>query len=267
MKNTDVKIETFCRDGAETDYFSFGSGKKVMVIIPGLSLKSVTGTAGAVIKAYGEFTDEYTVYVIDRRKNVSAGYSVSDAARDTAELLMALGISGAYFFSVSYGSMVAQQIAVDYPFLVKKLIIASGMARPCTFGRELLEEWAGYARRHEVALLNRSVVNGIYSDAFLKKFAGAFRMFENDGTDEECDLFYTYALAAANFDIYDSLEKIQCPVLVIGAYGDKVLGGDASVEIAEKLGCEYYMYGEEYGHAVYDEAPDYKQRIMNFFND
>ena len=36
-------------------------------------------------------------------------------------------------------------------------------------------------------------------------------------------------------------------------------------EIADLLGCELHIY-EDYGHAVYDEAPDYKERILEFFH-
>ena len=35
-------------------------------------------------------------------------------------------------------------------------------------------------------------------------------------------------------------------------------------EIAEKLGCEIYMY-EELGHAAYEEAKDFNKRIYEFF--
>ena len=57
-------------------------------------------------------------------------------------------------------------------------------------------------------------------------------------------------------------------MLVIGAKADRVLTPEGSVEIAEKLGgkCELYMYDEKYGHCVFDEAPDYKDRIYKFFS-
>ena len=43
---------------------------------------------------------------------------------------------------------------------------------------------------------------------------------------------------------------------------------EASIKMAEKLKaegvpCESYMY-EGCGHAVFDELPDYKQRIFDF---
>ena len=54
-------------------------------------------------------------------------------------------------------------------------------------------------------------------------------------------------------------------MLVIGAKEDKVVTAKGSEEIADKLGCEIYLYGEGYGHGVYDEAEDYKQRCLEFF--
>ena len=42
-----------------------------------------------------------------------------------------------------------------------------------------------------------------------------------------------------------------------------MVGGIASSEIAEKLGCEIYMY-EKLGHAAYEEAKDFNQRVLDF---
>ena len=52
-------------------------------------------------------------------------------------------------------------------------------------------------------------------------------------------------------------------MLVIGGRKDKIVGGQASVELAEKLGCELYMY-ENLGHAVYEGAKDFNQRVYEF---
>ena len=52
--------------------------------------------------------------------------------------------------------------------------------------------------------------------------------------------------------------------LVLGGLDDKIVGAESSFEIAEKLGCEIYMY-EELGHSAYEEAKDFNQRIFDFF--
>ena len=43
-----IEIKTAKWDGAEMDYFCFGRGEETLVIIPGLSVQSVMGSANAV---------------------------------------------------------------------------------------------------------------------------------------------------------------------------------------------------------------------------
>ena len=45
-----------------------------------------------------------------------------------------------------------------------------------------------------------------------------------------------------------------------------MVGGQASVEIAEKLGCECFLY-EDLGHAAYEEAKDFNERVLRFLKD
>ena len=75
--------------------------------------------------------------------------------------------------------------------------------------------------------------------------------------------FLILARACLTCSAYEELEQIRCPVLVIGGRRDKVVGGDAAEEIARKVGCEMYIY-EDLGHAAYEEAKDFNQRIRDF---
>ena len=77
--------------------------------------------------------------------------------------------------------------------------------------------------------------------------------------------FVTLAKACFTCNTYEELNKIKCPVFVIGGTKDKIVTGEASKEIAEKLGCEIYMY-EDLGHAAYEEAKDFNQKVLGFLN-
>ena len=94
------------------DYFSFGRGKKTFVILPGLSIQSVMGAAGAVEAGYAAFSEDFTVYVFDRRLDLPPVYRIEDMARDTAEAMRALSLSDVYLFGASQGGMIAQVIAI-----------------------------------------------------------------------------------------------------------------------------------------------------------
>ena len=77
------------------------------------------------------------------------------------------------------------------------------------------------------------------------------------------DRFAILASAILDFDCYDRLNEIKCPVLVLGGEQDRITFGEASVEIANKLNCEIQMYSE-YGHAAYEEAKDFNRRVYEF---
>ena len=83
-------------------------------------------------------------------------------------------------------------------------------------------------------------------------------------SDEEYSRFIILAEACKTFDCFDALSAVQCPVLAIGSEGDRVVTAEGSRQIADALGCELYLYGDSYGHGVYDEAPDYRERCLDF---
>ena len=187
-------------------------------------------------------------------------------ADDTASAMQALGIKNADIFGASQGGMIAQLIAARYPELVNSLVLGSTLSRINAVSDETLSRWCELAKCGDICALNREIVGKIYSERFLEQFRSAFIAAENVGTEEEINRFLILAGACRGFDIFDSLDSIRCPVLVIGSWNDRVLSGEASVEIAMKLRCPLIMY-KDYGHAVYDEAPDYKAHLLNFFHE
>ena len=88
------------------DYVKFGRGRKSFVILPGLSIHSVTRYADSIAESYKDFTDDYTVYLFDRAKDIREGYSVRDMAADTAAAMSELHIENADVFGASQGGPV-----------------------------------------------------------------------------------------------------------------------------------------------------------------
>ena len=78
--------------------------------------------------------------------------------------------------------------------------------------------------------------------------------------------FIRLANACLTCDTYGKLHRIICPTLVLGGADDKIVTGMASLEIAEKIGCEVHMY-EGLGHSAYEEAADFNQRIQRFLDE
>ncbi len=253
-------------NGNELDYAVFGKGDIPLIMIPGISIKSVILSAQSVAGAYSRYLDNHTVYMFDRRKYAQPDYNITAMASELADAMDLLGIENADFFGTSQGGMIAQQVAVNHPELVRKLVLACTAARPNEQSEEVITEWIKLANRRDIEGLCTEFVNNLYSEAFAKRFLGLVIKMHSDCTDEELDRFIMLAKAGGDFDVYDELDKIKCPTFVLGAHHDKVLTGRASDEIAEKIGCDSYMYGEPYGHAVYDEARDFKKKMFKFLN-
>ena len=258
--------ETVKVNDIEMEYFSFGSGERAFVILPGVALKSVMLSQMAIQAAYKGFAEEYTVYVFDRRKNMPDPYPVRQMAADTAEVMTALGICEADIFGASQGGMMALCIAIDHPELVHKLVIGSSTARTDKETVDGVERWVSLARKGDMQALTAELIDDLYSQSTIGKYKD-FLVHMNDGaTGEDVRRFIIQTEAIDGFDVYDELDKIICPSLVIGVEGDRVLPCEHSRRMAEKLDCELYLYGDDYAHCAFDEAPDYKQRLLDFFS-
>lgn len=260
-----VQKNTIKLQNNEMDYFTFGTGAKPFVMLPGLSVKSIMNSADGVASAYEMFAKDFTVFCFDRTKFLSENYIVEMLAEDTAEAMQLLGIKNACVFGASQGGMMAQYIAINHPELVGKLLLASTASRLNDTAVKVMTNWVEKAEANDINAFCDCFIDVLYSKAYAEKLGEFIKLAHSDVTKEDFRRFIILGMSCGTLSTYDKLESIQCPTLVIGAEDDRVLGSQASVEIAEKLGCELYLYGEGFGHCVFDEAPDYKQRIMNFF--
>lgn len=248
------------------DYARFGKGSKTLVIIPGLNLRGVKGAAIPLAFMYRIFAKDYTVYIFDRKADIPEGFTVEDIANDVALAMNALEISSADIFGVSQGGMIAQYLALNHPQLVNKLVLGVTLSRQNETVKKVVGGWIKMSENHEYDQMVTDMLKNMYSEAYIKKYRWLLPLMSKISRPKDFGRFIILAKACLTCDTYDSLERIKCPVLVLGAKEDKIVTGAASEEIAEKLNCEIYMY-EKLGHSAYEEAPDFNDRIMAFLKD
>ena len=262
-----IRIETVAADDFTMDYFRFGHGDQTLVILPGLSVESVMKFADTVAPAYASFEDRFTVYVFDRRKELPPVYTNRDIARDTAAAIRALGFDRVCLFGASQGGMIAMCIAIEQPDLVSRLILGSTSSHVTDEQFRVIDGWIQLAKAGRTEDLYLAFGKAIYPQQVFEQAKVLLTESARGVTEEDLSRFAILAEGIRGFDVTDQLGKISCPVLVIGSLDDHVLGGEASGKIAEQLkgraDCELYMY-DGYGHAVYDLAPDYKERMLDF---
>lgn len=260
-----IEIKKVVTDDFTMKYCSFGEGPKTLVMIPGLSLLSPMTFADTTAIAYKDMLQDFTIYLIDRREDMPEHYTIHDMARDTAAALKEIGIEEAYFFGTSQGGMIIQVIAIEYPKLVKKMVLGSTVSSVEGVDSELaLGKWIELAEAGEIHELNLSFSETVYSEATFRRFKKAISAMDKMVKPEDLRRFVILSKGIEGFDISSQLCNIKCPVLVIGSKMDRVFEWSRILRTAELLGCESYFY-EDYSHCVYDEAPDYKDRLMDFF--
>ena len=266
-----VSVNTCATDSFEVDYLKFGSGDKTMVILPGLSVQSVMGSADAIAQAYSQFADDYTVYLFEHRRDLPETYNVKNIAADMVKVFRELGLNDTNIFGASLGGMTGIEIALQAPDLVSKLVLGSTTA--CLSDEQYNKSigvWTELARQKNTEKLYLAFGEQVYPEDVFEQSHDALIQAASTVTDEELARFIILAEGLKGYDVTGEIGSIECPVLAMGSQDDKVLGGEATGQIAELLkdhpDCESYVYEAGYGHASYDTAPDYKDRIQKFFD-
>ncbi len=253
-------------DGGTMDYIRFGSGEKTLIMLPGLGdgLRSMKGTALPMALLYRRFAKTHTVYAFSRRNTIPQGYTTADMARDQKLAMDALGIDRAAVLGVSMGGMIAEHLAADYPEKVEQLVLVVTAAHPNPLLRESVTEWLELAKRGDHGALMESNVRRMYSEAYYRKNRWLVPVMGLLTRPKSYERFFAQGEACLCHDAYEKLPRIQAKTLVIGGERDLALGGEPSREISERIpGAQLKMY-EQWGHALYEEATDFQDTVLDF---
>ena len=232
-------------DDTYMNVIKFGSGKKILTVIAGISLCGLEGLGNQIENNFRFLTSDFTVYIFDRKKVLPENYTMTDMAEDIFLCLNQLGISKTSLYGISQGGMISMLLAIHHPELVEKLVLCSTSAKVEACNKAFMD-WKQASKAKNVIALNQ--------------------LFLKQGTAEDLRRFKVLLASMENFDITDLLHKINCPTLIICDKNDKIFNYESSNEISEKIGfqpCNTFIYNQ-YSHAVYDESPDVLKKVAEF---
>ena len=255
--------------GSTMEYIRFGTGKRALIMLPGLGdgLRTMKGTALPMALMYRMFAKDFTVYAFSRKEPLTKGYTTRDMARDQAEAMEILGIERADIFGVSMGGMIAQHFAADYPEKVAKLILVVTCPNSNPILVESVNEWIELARKGDHAAFMESNLRRLYSEDYYRKNKWMLPLVGKLTKPRSYERFFIQAEACLHHDAYDRLPDIKAQTLVIGGEKDLALGGDGSRDIAEKIpGARLRMY-EQWGHGVYEEEKEFNRLVLDFLKE
>ena len=249
-------------------YIRFGSGKKTLVMLPGLGdgLTTVKGTVLPMALMYRVFAKDYTVYMFSRRNDLQHGATTRNMARDLKEALDVLGIAKCDLFGVSMGGMIAQHFAADYPETVGKLVLCVTCTQPNATLTESVNEWISLAKQGNHAAFMDSNLRRMYSDDYYRKNKWMAPVVGCLTKPKSYERFFIQAEACLTHNAAERLPCITAPTLVIGGEKDLALGAEASREMAAAIPEARLKMYPEWGHGLYEEAGDFNRIVLDFLN-
>jgi 3-oxoadipate enol-lactonase len=172
-----------------------------------------------------EFSKAYQVITFDLRGHGQSDkpqgpYTIPLFASDTAELLKALGVGSAHVVGLSLGGGVAFQLALDFPALVRTLVIVnSGPVgfRDTPEDRLALEQRIQIVQRDGMRAMGQVLSQRLFPKPEHASLRGTFvaRWAENDPR-----AYMEATRSLDGWDVTDKLGSIRMPALVISADQD-----------------------------------------------
>jgi len=219
-------------NGVTLGYREFGSGE------PLLMLEGFGNTIGDWNQTFiGILATKYHVYTYDHR---GMGYSsdnnatptISQYADDAAALMSALGYDSMHVYGVSMGSSISQQLVIDHPERVRKLVLDSN-----TYNVRI-PETKKLLGNIEAAAANPAMPEGIHKEA-------------------QANLAWNGS--------YDGLAGIQKDVMLVVGTADELTPDPVSVQMAGQINGSWLVRFKGLPHVGSHYAPvEYGENALTF---
>ncbi len=250
-------VPTQTVNGIRLRYEIWGAGEQPLVLLHGLG-----SSADDWVMQLDALTPHYRCVAVDLRGHglsdrPAGAYSVALFAADVVALLHSLGLAPAHVLGLSLGGMVAQQMAIAEPAVVRSLVLLNTLPGlwPPVWGtvrlaaRRLSPPW----RRRSMAQQAARVAADLFprpEHAPLRAQAEA-RLAANDPAA------YRRALRAiVDYRPGPALRRIACPTLILAGAADRVVPAAYQVRLRRALPQAVVVSIPDGGHACNLEWPE-----------
>ncbi len=234
-----------------------------------------------------ELSKEFRVVTLDIRgcgksDHPVEPYSMEDLADDIKELLDYLNIDKVHLGGHSFGGMIAQYFALNYPKRLNKLILMSTFANlPLDksgldmYKRSQLSNYEAKVEDSTKAFWNK--MKQRFSRNFFKEMSqnpdklfhnmfsahDLMKLEETKGTSKPQDIL-NQINAIVQHNTIDRLHKINNDTLVLAAEKDRIIPKIANEFIDEKIPKSNLIVFKSSHYFMLEEAPNFNLVVLNF---
>lgn len=233
-------------------YLAVGSGPP-LVVLRGLSAEHTNPRGGdrwLHMRIVGPLSRHFRVHLVTPRPGVPADVSMADLAADVAAAIRHDLDGPVAVQGISTGGSIAQQLAVDHPELVSRLVLLASAYRLSPEGREVQRRLAaltedGHPRAGWAAVGPANAAGRVRGRMMGAMMWLAGPVSEPDGASD----MLAVIRAEDEFDVGDRLHRITAPTLVVAGGRDRYYTPELFHETARRIPDARLVLYPRLGHA------------------
>lgn len=219
-------------------------------------------------------SEDFKVILFDNRGagksgSPDEGYSIKDLADDVSDLMDALEISSAHVLGISMGGMIAQELVLNHPDKVDKLLLLStycGGSEAVDPSDEVLEK----LNLDRNSLSDEEIIDETIPLLFTEEFIennpdlveiAKQQMMDNVIPPED---FARQAGAIMNFDTCERLSQIEKQTLILAGKRDILIPPENGKILNEAIPNSKLVYFENSAHGLLEEMEKVISTILEF---
>ena len=195
------------------------------------------------------------------RSDGPARTEIKKMADDTVGLMDALNLKKAHIFGISLGGMIAQEIVLNYPEKVEKLILCStncGGSKTVQPTNDVLQLMMSFTRKDHDYEIAKEAVSLMFTEDFIKK--------NSKYVDEKIEDIIKFPTTASNYtnqlqagamcNTGRRLKQIKIPTLVLHGRNDILIPAQNGEVLANLIPGAKLKLFDEPAHWIFSPDPD-----------
>ena len=199
------------------------------------------------------------------------GYTIRQMADDAAELMDAIGIGKAHVFGISMGGMIAQEVVLNHPQKVQRLVLGCtncGPAHSVAVSAQTLARF-GHIMQLPVEERIQRYWEITVTPEFMQSRADFLARIIELGmtTPTPMETFGRQFGAAQAFDTHDRLSQIKSPTLILHGDRDILVPAENAEILHEQIPGSRVRIVQGTGHCFFWEEPEeVVQEVVGFLS-